>query len=280
MPRAILLAVALAISGCATTAAGTGAPAAVPLTVGETYALPSATLRETRRVNVLLPPGYADAPTRRYPVLYLLDGGIDEDFLHIAGLVRVLTVNGSMHPVILVGIGNTQRRRDTTGPTADPEDRAIAPQVGGSAAFRRFLVDELMPDVRARYRSNGDDGLIGESLAGLFVIETFARMPHAFDAYIAVDPSLWWNRGALIDTAPDWLAAQPPDLQARVYIATGREGSAAEGMRRFLGMLEQRAHPGVRVWRQPLTDRSHADVFHPAALLALPQVFPAGEKAE
>ncbi|GAB6196378.1 alpha/beta hydrolase [Lysobacter xanthus] len=267
--RAVAL-VALLLAATASSAAT--APA--PLTVGETYTLASKTLDETRRVNVLLPAGYADAPERRYPVLVLLDGGIDEDFLHVAGLVRVLTGNGSMRPVILVGIENTQRRRDTTGPTEDPEDRAIAPVVGGSATFRRFLRDELLPDVRARYRTSGEDALMGESLAGLFAIETFARTPELFDAYIAVDPSLWWNRSALIDSAPQWLAKQPGSLKAKVYVATGREGSAAEGMRRFLDLLATRAHAGVRTWAKALPDYTHATVFHPAALLALPTVFP------
>ncbi len=68
----------------------------------------------------------------RVPVLYMPDGGIAEDFLHVAGLVQVSVGNGTMRPFLLVGIENTERRRDMTGPTDNAEDKKIAPRVGGS----------------------------------------------------------------------------------------------------------------------------------------------------
>ncbi|MGI4739956.1 MAG: hypothetical protein ACRYG7_32705 [Janthinobacterium lividum] len=64
-----------------------------PLTIGQTFTLPSVALRETRRINVYVPPGYADSAAGRLPVLYMPDGGVGEDFLHVAGLVQVLTGN-------------------------------------------------------------------------------------------------------------------------------------------------------------------------------------------
>ena len=57
------------------------------------------------------------------------DGGIGEDFLHVAGLLQVSVGNGTMRPFLLVGIENTERRRDMTGPTRVEEDRRIAPRV-------------------------------------------------------------------------------------------------------------------------------------------------------
>jgi predicted alpha/beta superfamily hydrolase len=110
---------------------------------------------------------------------------------------------------VLVGIENTQRRRDLTGPTQNEEDKKIAPHVGGSAAFRKFLRDELMPDVKARYRTTDETAIVGESLAGLFVIETFLLEPDLFDTYIAIDPSLWWNDSALVKSASERLRTQP-----------------------------------------------------------------------
>src|SRR5881394_2106779 len=162
-PCALILASGLAFSAGAATHAS-------PLAIGETFTIDSAALHETRRINVYLPPGYADAPHERFPVLYMPDGGMAEDFLHVAGLVQVLTGNGTMRPFILVGIENTQRRRDLTGPTEVAEDRKIAPKVGESAAFRKFIRDELMPEVKARYRTTKETAIVGESLAGLFVV--------------------------------------------------------------------------------------------------------------
>src|SRR5215216_4910244 len=119
------------------------ATGATPLGIGETFTIPSKPLGETRRINVYLPAGYAQEQKSRYPVLYMPDGGMAEDFLHIAGLLQVLNGNGTMKPFVLIGIENTERRRDMTGPTDNPEDRKIAPRVGGSAAFREFIRTEL-----------------------------------------------------------------------------------------------------------------------------------------
>jgi len=148
-------AAALATALMQTAHAQTAPPAAfaTPLAIGQTFTLESKALGETRRINVYLPPAYTDSATVRLPVLYMPDGGLGEDFLHVAGLVQVLVGNGTMRPFILVGIENTQRRRDLTGPTTNAEDKKIAPRVGGSAAFRQFIRRELMPAVRQRYRS-------------------------------------------------------------------------------------------------------------------------------
>lgn len=164
---------------------------ALPLNIGETFTVDSKVLNETRRINVYLPSGYAESADVRMPVLYMPDGGIAEDFLHVAGLVQVSVGNGTMRPFILVGIENTERRRDLTGATEVESDRKIAPRVGGSALFRKFLRDELMSQIEKRYRTTGERAIVGESLAGLFVIETFLLEPDLFDIYLAFDPSLW-----------------------------------------------------------------------------------------
>lgn len=44
-------------------------------------------------------------------------------------------------------------------------------------------------------------GIIGESLAGLFVVETLVLEPQLFDHYLAFDPSLWWNAEGLTPVA-------------------------------------------------------------------------------
>ena len=84
------------------------------MVIDQTFTLQSKALDDTRRFNVYLPLGYAESVTLRLLVLYISDGGLGEDFLHIAVLVQVLVGNSSMRPFILVGIENTQRRRDLT----------------------------------------------------------------------------------------------------------------------------------------------------------------------
>jgi uncharacterized protein len=242
------------------------ASAATPLAIGDTWTIQSAALGETRRINVYVPAGVpAGTPL---PVLYMPDGGLQEDFLHVAGLLQVGAGNGTMRPHLVVGIENTQRRRDLTGPTEVAKDRTIAPQVGGSQAFRTFLRSELMPEVERRYRVTRERAIVGESLAGLFVIETLALEPDLFDTYVAIDPSLWWNDRRLAKR----LAARPPSGAAKktLYIAASADGlpDIDAGLKASLARA-----PGLDFGFEAWPGESHATVYHPAALKAFRTAF-------
>ena len=238
-----------------------------PLVIGETYILDSKGLGEKRRMNVYLPTGYTDSPDARFPVLYVLDGGMAEDFLHIAGLAQVCVGNGTMRPFVLVGIENTKRRRDMTGPTENADDKKIAERVGGSAAFRTFVRDELMPQVRDRYRTTKETAIVGESLAGLFVVETFFLEPELFDTYIAIDPSLWWNDRRLVKDAGVKLRGRPK-LEKALYLASSDEKGIAEPTKLLADALSESAPPGVRWHHEKMPEEKHGTIYHPAALKA------------
>ena len=243
-----------------------------PISIGETFTLASAGLKETRRINVYLPPAYTETPTTRLPVLYMPDGGMAEDFLHVAGLVQVLTGNGTMRPFILVGIENTQRRRDLTPPTEDPEDKKIAPKVGGSEAFRTFIRQELVPAIRGRYRTTDESAIVGESLAGLFVVETFLKTPELFNSYIAFDPSLWWNKGALVNGATEPLRAAR-DRRRAIYLAVSSQGDVDDTVSKFAGILQWDAGPLVTSTFVKYPGELHSTIYHPAAQAAFREVF-------
>jgi predicted alpha/beta superfamily hydrolase len=262
----LLLALLLAPHG----ARASAADKAAPLVVGETFTLDSKILGETRRINVYLPPGYAESPGVRLPVLYMPDGGLAEDFLHVAGLVQVSVGNGTMRPHLLVGIENTQRRRDMTGPTESEEDKKIAPRVGGSEAFRKFIRDELMPQVRSRYRTTEETAVVGESLAGLFVVETLILEPDLFDTYIAFDPSLWWNNRKLLGEAGRRLGARP-GLKKTLYFAGSSD--MKELAEKFAEVLNASAPSGLRWHYEKMPDEKHSTIYHPAALKAFRAVF-------
>lgn len=245
---------------------------ASPLAIGETFTIASATLREKRTINVYAPPGYAEAPDLRLPVLYMPDGGMKEDFLHVAGLIQVSVGNGTMRPFLLVGIENTERRRDMTGPTENVEDKRIAPRVGGSAAFRAFIRSELMPAVKRRYRTTDETAIVGESLAGLFVVETFLREPDLFDTYMAFDPSLWWNGRKLLDSAGEHLRGRQATRKT-LFLASSNEPELEEVTRRLAAVLEKGAFAGLTWHYEPMPGETHATIYHPAALRAFRLVF-------
>lgn len=249
-------------------AAATAAPPRADLVPAhDSFTVQSTALDEARRINVYTPPRYRASPAEPLPVLYMPDGGIDEDFPHVVNTVDSLIARGVIRPVIVVGVPNTQRRRDLTGPTRVAADSTIAPRVGGSAAFRRFLREELMPEVERRYRTTPERAIMGESLAGLFIVETFLDEPALFTHYIALDPSVWWNAGALVDSAGPRLAAF--DAAPRtLYLATSREPTVADGTARLASLLPA-APPGLRWTYEPRPDLTHATIFRAVKPTAL-----------
>jgi hypothetical protein len=269
---ALLLAASGSFAGATADKSQAELAASQALVIGETWLLDSQLLSEQRRINVYLPAAYSAEQAQALPVMYMLDGGIAEDFLHVAGLLQVLSGNGGMRPFVLVGIENTERRRDLTGPTEDPEDRKIAPRVGGSKAFRRFLSDELMPQVRQRYHVTAEAGIIGESLAGLFVVETFLEQPQLFDHYIALDPSLWWNRAHVTTDLAERVAAH--DYSGKqLWIATSSDPKLVQLGKGFSANLAALKLADFKVVYQPMPDETHMSIYHPAALKAFRGLF-------
>jgi predicted alpha/beta superfamily hydrolase len=230
-----------------------------PVPAHDSFTVVSKILGENRPINVYTPRAYRASTTAKLPVLYMPDGAIDEDFPHVVNTVDSLITLGVIRPVIVVGIPNTQRRRDLTGPTRIKEDSAIAPRVGGSAAFRGFIRDELFPAVRSRYRVTGERAIVGESLAGLFIVETFLAEPAMFDHYVAIDPSLWWNAYALTDSAASFvprLGAAPRTL----YLASADSKEISGASARLVAALAS-APKTIHLTYEPRKDLTHATIF-------------------
>lgn len=179
-----------------------------PIPTHDTFKINSKAIGETRTINVWFPEDYAKSKDS-LPVIYMPDGGTAEDFPHIANTMNALIKANKIPPFLLVGIENTVRRRDLSGSTEVEKDKEIAPLIGGAPKFRTFIKDELFPEINKRYRTKNTKGIIGESLAGLFIMETFMTQPEMFDYYIAMDPSLWWNNHYLVRTAKEHLAKFP-----------------------------------------------------------------------
>ncbi len=195
-----------------------------PIPKHKTFTIKSKHVKESRVINVWTPPEY-QLSNDSLPVLYMPDGGIKEDFPHIANTLFALIKAKKIAPIILVGIENTKRQRDLTGPTEVEKDKEIAAETGKSADFRAFLLEELVPEINKTHRTTAQKGLIGESLAGLFVMETFLLKPDAFNFYISFDPSLWWNDHHYDKNVTKYLE-NFPDQKTAIWFAS----SSAEGM--------------------------------------------------
>jgi predicted alpha/beta superfamily hydrolase len=248
------------------------AVAETPIVIGRSYALPSAVMDQTREINVWLPPGYAESG-QTYPVLYVLDGGQDQDFHHISGIAQLGTIVGTTRDVILVGVASVDRRNELALPTDDAELIARYPTQGHSDRFRRFIGEEVQPFIESRLRTSGETALIGESLAGLFVVETFLKEPQMFDAYVAVSPSLWWDGGRLARQSGAHLRDHSNDPRT-LSLTLGDEGEMMQTpIDVLIANLRDHALPGVTWDFTPRPNESHATIYHGAALDAFRNLY-------
>jgi predicted alpha/beta superfamily hydrolase len=155
-----------------------------------------------------------------------------------------------------------------TGPTTVPSDLDIAPRVGGSAAFRRFIKEELMPEIEASFPVNARRGIIGESLAGLFIMETLAEDPGMFDTYIALSPSLWWNDAALVGKLKQ--LRQLPN-NTRVYLASADEDNIVPHVE-ALRVSQKPNRNGWVIEARP--DLNHSTIYRTLGPLAIRMLYP------
>ena len=237
----------------------TQAPVADPILPHDTFTLQSNSLAEQRRINVYLPPGYLDTAAT-FPVLYMPDGGVEEDFPHITNTVDALIKEHAIAPCLVVGIENTQRRRDLTGPTEVAKDREVAPLVGGSQAFRKFVTSELIPEIELRYRCTQQRAIVGESLAGLFVLETFLLSPGTFERCIAMSPSLWWNDHDLVRRAAS-LVGTKTERPRRLWFTTANETDIAPYCDQLAAVLQEQQPHDLQWTYAPRKDLEHHTIF-------------------
>ncbi|WMX12851.1 alpha/beta hydrolase-fold protein [Aureispira sp. CCB-E] len=240
-------------------------------TIGETLEVESAILGENRVLNIYLPNGYSKESSKTYPVIYLLDGSIDEDFIHIAGLVQFGSFSwiNLLPETIVVGIGNVDRKRDFTYPTNNEKDKKDFPTTGGSEKFIRFIAKELQPFIAKEYAINDTKTLIGQSLGGLLATEILFKQPNLFDNYIIVSPSLWWDDQSLLSwNLPTYTTSKS------IYIAVGKEGKVMEGTAKELykkvSVLDKK---NTKTFFEFLEAQDHGDALHLAVYKAFESIF-------
>ena len=198
----LLLSCFLLASGLAQKAFSQGL---TPISIGHSLSIHSDILGEDRSLWIYVPRSVQADPKKPCPVVYLLDG---ESLFHsVSGAMSHLSeTNGNafIPEMILVGIGNTDRNRDLT-PSVDSSSGL--PVTGGGPAFLSFIEQELIPFVESTYPTHPYRVFIGHSLGGLMVMEAFSKHSHLFNAYIALDPSMWWKEMATVGQVEEALQA-------------------------------------------------------------------------
>ncbi|MBL0024057.1 MAG: alpha/beta hydrolase [Saprospiraceae bacterium] len=246
------------------------------LIIGERIEIHSEILDEMRVLNIYLPYGYSKDSLKTYPVIYLLDGSVDEDFIHISGLVQFGSFSWiNMIPEsIVIGISNTDRKRDFTFPTNNQKDKDEYPTTGKSEIFIKFIEKELQPFVDKRYKTNSIKTLIGQSLGGLLASEVLFKKPELFDNYIIVSPSLWWDDESLLNDNPILYKSKKS-----IFIAVGKEGQVMERTAKELyDKIMLVKNENTNLYFDFLENKTHGDALHIAVYNAFEKIFKIVEK--
>jgi enterochelin esterase-like enzyme len=156
----------------------------------------SSTLGKLRRMHVYTPPGY-DGGSTRYPVLYLLHGGGDDDSgwsgIGRAGfIVDNLIADAKAVPMLIVmPNGSLPRPADVPAPAPgalpDPAVRVRMEQ-----QFTSELVKDVVASVEQRYRVVPDAasrGIAGLSMGGSQTLRVASTHPELF-GFVAI-----WSAG-------------------------------------------------------------------------------------
>ena len=240
--------------------------------LGEIVTLNSKILNEDRILNIYLPAGYGTDPLKKYPVIYLLDGSSDEDFIHIVGLAQFANFPWTkmLEPTIIVGIGNVDRKRDFTYPSNNEQDNTELPTSGGSDKFIAFLESELQPYIASHYSTNNNKTIIGQSLGGLLATEILYTKSELFTNYIIVSPSLWWDDESLLSDKTIADFAQ----KKTVYLAVGKEGEVMESVAKKLNQkLSAVDEEDLSIYFDYIENVKHGNILHLAVYRAFEKFF-------
>ncbi|MFC0779837.1 alpha/beta hydrolase [Flavobacterium sp. HJSW_4] len=244
-----------------------------PFVLGVIDEIQSKELNETRILNIYLPEGYNPAEATKYPVIYLLDGSADEDFIHISGLVQFNSFEwiNQVPKSIVIGIATVDRKRDFTSPTTIEKDKTRFPTTGHSDQFIAFIEKELQPFIEKRYKTNESKTIIGQSLGGLLGTEILLKKPFLFNKYVIASPSLWWNNGSLLNLDSEMLK-ENFNQQTEIYIAVGKEGLAPTEIPHVMEVdanllaekLKESKSKNVKVFFDYFPEENHGSILHTA----------------
>jgi predicted alpha/beta superfamily hydrolase len=258
-----------------------------PFVLGVIDEIQSKELGEKRILNIYLPEGYKAEDATKYPVIYLLDGSADEDFIHIAGLVQFNSFEwiNQVPKSIVVGIATVDRRRDFTFPTTIEKDQKRFSTSGHSDKFIAFIEKELQPYIDKKYKTNDSKTIMGQSLGGLLETEILLKKPTLFNKYVIVSPSIWWDNGSILnqDSA---IFKESFTQQTAIYIAVGKEGLTPTEIPRVMEVdanllaekIKATKSKNIKVYFDYLPKEDHATILHPAASNSFRFFYPVQDK--
>ncbi|ANF50109.1 esterase [Chryseobacterium glaciei] len=243
-----------------------------PLTIGEIRTIKSKILNEDRILNIYLPQNFDK--TKSYPIIYLLDGSMNEDFIHVTGLVQFFNQMYAMPETIVVGIANIDRKRDFTFHTDLKDLQKDYPTTGHSDKFISFLEKELKPYIESQFKTT-DTYIFGQSLGGLLATEILLKKPEMFNNYFIISSSLWWDDESLLKQA-NQLLSKIPDTKKFVYVSVGKgeHPVMVKDAEDLYDVLKKSNKKNWTVEYKMMEGDNHATILHRSLYEGLVKIFP------
>lgn len=222
------------------------------------FKISSHILGEKRVILEYVPDGYASSG-KSYPVLFHLDADPRSSTYGPSFYTIAKNINACGDPVpemIVLGIPNTARTRDMI-PVEETYKDAAFPAPGQARNFLQFITDELIPEVRTRYRTSEFRILYGRSDSGLFALYALMESPDAFQAVIASSPSA--NRcPAFMLNGVKRLFQENPDLAGTLFMIYGEKEHVIEHpLREFAAAIERAASKNFVLHVQRVAGEGH-----------------------
>ena len=207
----------------------------------------SSVLGQERELIIHLPTAYDS--TKRYPVLYVLDGSSQDQPL--ADKLDSLSGQGLVPPTIVVGIPNmngTNRTLQLVPPfmRTDP-DKPDSP-MGTADQFLEFMESELIPLIASRYGASDTRLFAGNSRGGLLVMYSLIRKPELFAGRFCFSAPFWREDNLLVKQVSAFLATTP-SLKSFLYLSAGENETAnIQGGLDAMALVLQSHAPSGLVW--------------------------------
>lgn len=184
--------------------------------------LHSTIMNDERRVIIHLPRNYSKDESRKYPVMYVLDGTSQDQ--HTADKITVLSDAELIPSAIVVGLPNTRgnRERDQTPPFMRRDVNDPNSAFGAADKFLAFVEKELIPFVEGHYRASGYRMLSGNSRGGLFVLYSLLEKPDLFQARFCYSTPVWRFDNLMVDRTVKFLRSSQA-LDGFLYLSVGAE---------------------------------------------------------
>ena len=215
-------------------------------------------LQNTRNLVVYLPPSYAAADTRHYPVLYMQDG--QNLFDQSTSFSREWRVDETMQRLslegieaIVVGVANSAQRLAEYSPFPDDYHGP-----GRGDLYLAFLADTVKPMIDRDFRilpGRENTGIMGSSMGGLISLYAFFRCSHLFGFAGVMSPSLWYGSGAIFP-----FVKRAEYASGRIYLDVGTREHGGSSKKKEARRRSRRYYASVRRLKRLLVKKGYRPV--------------------